>query len=911
VVGAVVTPAGVGHREVVVMVDIATGPAPVPAAEPGGRSIERASDRELYEQVEHLLGEAARQTWTRLGTLLDDPSPCTDHAAITELVDALLGLSGDRAPAFASLLLYRAAVNRWVLNDDSDGRVTTLVNRAGAGSPAPRSDATDADVLRWASGALMRTLGHQVRTENALFCSCPFDLGRHALRAAAEANHVRSVLLGRGAHSTGEQPLTEQLLEMLHRSAADIETYWDFLGCTVAPASQMFVMALRGGASRSGAVDALKAASRQSEIVEKQLLGRDRELASGARAQRLALSDAADAFSRAEPLVVDDGSITLVFPFAFPDVDPDVLVRTLWSGASASRSGGGEDTTPNTVLPDHLGGLPFEVRAAPRTDTWRIWDNKTGVDRNNIRVQIVFPRHDVELQTTAPTRVRRLEVAIELSSLGNHSVCVTTRAGDPVDLPVDASGGVATDRELRDWSLPVGPSPRNALPPGLSWSMEQTSGGPSHATASLSGWTGHDIDQWVRRATYQVGSERILFVPHDEGAPTSFPSFIRLARNLVDWIAPVARDLVPASVPATERTTAADVVNDLHIGAQVVIQIARASRISPTGGVATPVEDPTDLRTLLGGSAVLSPQSSLPATLDEWARFTPADPRNLLGPTSSRRDLVCRTEDVILLCMLESPQWKATSTAEIAAFAASLGGFYAAWSVWLRSVTRSAEQESLTGTPDVAAPTRRPNHQRTATSELRDMSDPDLARRHEELRDRKALISDHLAEVRWTLPHLRSTQIIRTGEQRRLLDALLTDGAIGREESALELQIAALAAEGDRIGQLIDAVDAERTRRSEHRRNLLLASLTAFGLVSLFGWFHQTVREQFADMEIRVETLVTIVLLGVGLEMLRRLVVAGHVGLRWRGHGGRDGTSARSDADEVVPQRSAPEGPRR
>ncbi len=690
----------------------------------------------------------------------------------------------------------------------TDSRVVDLV-------PARGSDSSGALLVTWASIELLRSLVWELRTENALFCSCPDDFTRQAVRAASAAQRVEQEVVRFLDECDGDgvsRPM-RFLLGLLREDAARTSVYFRFLGEHVGPASRAFVGALWGECSRQEASSRLEDAAAMAAVAEGEL--ETDVLALEVRAHRRVLLDLRSAIRQRDTLFVEKGEIVLLFPFGMPDTDAEALIDRLL------------DTGRGPTV-KWLQGLAVKVDGARRTDSWQSWDNQTVAGRPNRTATITFAKHDAVLLTTAPARIVGLHLSIELGSLGNHYVRVAVSTDTEVVYPArnsaaspDANGACADD-PLVAWTID------EELPLGFSWEVGEA------------GWTAHEIDQWIRRATYQFGNERVLFVDRESGVADpnlETGSIVRLARMLIDDFAPRARRLAPSPVGHSQRhsrVSSHDPFNDMHLGAHAVALIERAVLRRPDEDV--PLTNPSELNAALGSSALLMAQRQLPSSLEEWARFDPVPPPNLLESIGLPNDLICRTRDVTLMCMLDSPGWAVLSLKEIVEFAGSVSGVYNAWAIWLRSIVRVSGQLV---------------HDPAITGASAGESERELARRLEGLLLNNAEIAANLSEVRSLLGHFRSAQLIRTGSERQLLDRLLTAGGLDKAEQSLLSSVESLTAQQQLVASQTELIleqrrrreederrsSAERTERSQARFERLLGLLTVFGVTGIFAWY--------------------------------------------------------------------------
>ena len=764
----------------------------------------------------------------------------------TRSVDVPPGLGTALVLAF----VYLEALIAWENSDDPADNITvmiaemadiaqddTLVNR-GDGSPYVS--------LIDATCTLASALEHELATENALFCACAIDFGRQASRVVdalatagpriddGEPNRgggpsagtgatgspdpftridglradVRSSVEANGGAWSIDQLDALELAELLLDDASTIRSYFTFLRDAVAPGCTDFLKALEREQPAATAVERL--ARNDLERVPATLQGD--VFASEARSHLQALREMHRSLAMRDVLWFTEAEIILVFPFGLPEIDGDHLWERLHRLAKEPHQ-----------AHDRLIGLPINVEDTWRTDSWENWGNTTATDRPNRQMAVTFRDHQVRLTTTAPIRYPDLRVEIRIGELGNHYVRVAVRTDDLVHLVAGRDDALLSIEELTRLE---GWNPGDDLPDAHRW---------VDLPEEHQGWSPHAVDQWIRRAGYESGSESIELVGRDGQASDgeSYGQIVELATKLVQEFAAWATPSAPVGdhgEPAEDGPRAGgdkdfrDEFNDLHASSHVVVIVGDALLTAPDGAERE-LRDPQSLTDALGGSVVFLPQRPLPATLDEWVRFRPEPRANLIRGIGLPGDLITRSTDVTLMCMLGSPNWAVLPQLEIVEFSASLSGIYKAWSVWLRAAVVSSHRYVK-------------DAQRSSDEDLLDLL------RH------ATDTAGNLSRVRSLIDHVGSDQLIRTGTERTLLDRLVEAGGLNDAQRSLMVSVEALTAQHQLTSSLAEKwaesrrrvreeIEAETEAAAEARQDLLnifVGVLTVFGLVGVFQW---------------------------------------------------------------------------
>jgi hypothetical protein len=713
----------------------------------------------------------------------------------------------------------------------------------------PAGDATSQALLH-AAVLLARTLEDQFEVENALFCSCPTDLTRQAgavlgLEGVAPDDvHLDDlVLLLEHVAEAGDEP-QQRLASLLLADACTVRTYFGALAEHVGPAAEAFVQRL-GPALDVEVADDLTAAlpqpaalaarleqaaraarQAQAELADDVLASEVRAHAQTLAQMRRAVDDERDT------LLVEDGGVALLFPFGMPQVvNPGEMVRRLLhphggvvedehlQGAALDREL--QRRRRQALAGYHLMGMPVLVIPGSETDAWGATGSELATDTSLFSVRLELLKHHLVLETTFPTRHIGITVEVHLSSLGNHQVRIATST----DVPVRYPEGDATD-------------------PSTTWRDVR------YGAEGRTLWTPHDVEQWIRRANREMGSERIWFADrHDpDGAMEwiderpdgddgdTFEQLVEVAEAVADAVPRLIADVLGAEYADVCAPTEH---NDLAEHAHVVLTVRDASRLPRDLDVpAHPVVSPTELPELLGGTVLFLRQRPFASALEEWVRYPDAQPENLLADHGFPGDLVHRNDDVSLLCTFASPNWVSVEYAEMVEFTASLTGLYAAWKVWL-------------GAQD---------------HELNSTSEEDLD--HAQVLAQLQLLAGSIQHVQSIREHVRSAHLTRTAVQRQLVHDLLEASEVPRVERALQDKVTSVEAVADRLERLAEVRSEHRTARTERRFAVLGIVLAVGGAAGLFQWLHA---EDRAGNGLHLP-MIEVVLVVVGILLLLRVL---------------------------------------
>jgi hypothetical protein len=715
--------------------------------------------------------------------------------------------------------------------------------------------------LLHAAVLLARTLEDQFQVENALFCSCPTDLTRQAGRVldmdavAPDGVDVQGTLELLEHIATHGDESARQLASLLAQDARTVLRCFGVLHEHVGPAAGAFVdqlapqldveveqgVELPDPAALASQLESAARAARagQAELEADVLASEIRAHAQTLAQMRRAVTDEQDV------LLVEDGGVSLIYPFGMPQiVSPGDVVRRL-----LHPHGGVSEDDPEQLARLrreaqeglHLLGLPVLVIPGSETDAWGATGSELSSDTSLFSVRLELLAHHLVIQTTHPTRHVGVTVEVHLSSLGNHHVRIATSTDVPVCFTED-----------------------DADDPDATWTPVR------YGAEGRTLWTPHDLEQWIRRANREMGSERIWFADrHDPegtmavvdlgdgtatqpdlsattGTPTDEPTTFE---QLVE-VAEAVADAVPSLLERVLGDRYADVDaptehNDLAEHAHVVLQIRDASRLPrDPDAPPSPITSPNELPELLGGSTLFLRQRPFASALEEWVRYPPAAPVNLLADHGFPGDLLHRNDDVTLLCTFASPNWVSVEYLEMVEFTASLTGLYSAWRVWL-----AAQDHHL---------------ERTSEEDLD----------HAQVLARLELLADSIQQVQSIREHVRSAHLTRTAVQRQLVHDLLGASEVPRIEVALDDKVASVQAAAGRLERLAEIRSERRLQRAERRLALLGVVLAVGGAAGLFEWLHS---EDRAGNGLHLPLLeVTLVAIGV----LLILWVLHHVDLR-------------------------------
>ena len=538
-------------------------------------------------------------------------------------------------------LVYVKALEDWEASTDWDA-IRDFVRDAAAafetvrGRVDPQEARLAALFLRLAG-----SLDHAMAAENALNCSCPIDLGKHAGRVVRRAKSVLTRVYPISDHPAGEVV------------AAAAHTDLTYFTALIATAEGVGAY-IDGGAAAAGAVrsaaDAVRAAegyaSVKGDVYETEL-----------RAHRLTLEALAAGWPR---IHLPRAKVVYCYPFALRGKPPAEVVKM---AADAHRW-------------KVAGHRPLDDRATRLTD---MWEGAAPKDRQFGGVSVVLPAPVVT--TTARYRLDGYHVEIRLSRLGNHY--------------------------LRVESLQQG----DEKAPGA---------------------TLHDLHQAMRRATDQMGEEKVTAGSREW---TTFPEYGE------EVIGDVARVLGATAVMGTPH---------------VVVSVG-AAEVEDEEGTKHPAGI-ADVLGAKGASLFLQPTRQAATALEEWIRYPtpPVAPLNLLGDLGFTDDVVVRTANTTFLMMPGTPNFLVLEYEEMAEFVASLPALVRGW------------------TEDVE-------------DDVRDALD---SLRHVDADD-QIVLRKRITTTMSELAHLHSPQLCKTFVHREMLDRLYRAAGLERLERDLSAQFEA------------------------------------------------------------------------------------------------------------------------
>lgn len=355
-------------------------------------------------------------------------------------------------------------------------------------------------------------------------------------------------------------------------------------------------------------------------------------------------------------------------------------------------------------------------------------------------VSIPFP--DLTVHTTAGERLTGHEVEVRLSKLGNHAVYIRRRFG---------------------------------------------------------GGTPHDIHQSLRRASQQMGKERITV---DAESPL-----------MTAWLAPGEPPLagvwprLPAfATELVTRLTAllragssedAEPVMDAAVQFHVYLEV-RSLSVHGDDGSVTPGES-GDL-VAAAGPLLLHPVRPNATALEEWVRNAPVEPRKLLGDVGFAGDLAVRTANTSVLVMPATPNWVLLAYAEMIDFVASLPALFSSWVQLLE-----AQVASL-----------------------------DLARMDEfTLAEGRIELHRAIQAVRGQLAILHSPELVETSSYRAFLDRLYEASGLLRLQDQLLAAIHQAEAVHTTLSGYISVREKQRDTGYQQRVQLVLMAISFFSIADL------------------------------------------------------------------------------
>ncbi|TNU73276.1 hypothetical protein FH969_12210 [Miniimonas arenae] len=683
----------------------------------------------------------------------------------------------------------------------------------GAGMPVDPASAPDALMCHEVVGLAVDLLGaveRQLDVEQAM-AACAVTAvrrtagaARAALAAAAEeAAELRgrvaaSGRLGAdsadsadGAESSGGLPEDlaahlDALLALVLDDLTGTVPYFALLADEIAPASEAFLANLGTRTDDAAVADRLTRAAEACRAFEDSDVGQWSVFATEVRAHRVPLEAAAAHCTRPdlETLELVAADVTYLYPFGLPVAGSATDVRRELMAALQEAGGGGSSPI------ETLAGVPVVIDDAPRSDGWlaSTWVQ----DRDYRAFRVVFPDHELVLETADGVTIVGLDVDLRLSGMGNHYVRIR----------------VGTDTRVE---------------------------GADHRR-----WNAHDLEQAVRRGGQFAGAEQVRFRARTPGAHDSeeFGTLLSLATRIVGDVARSAHRLV-GSPPADLDRDLGIVEGFLARYCQVLVMVGRAEAVA-AGGRRRALVDVAALDGVLGVTTALTAQRALAQSALEWVTYESPSPevrarRTLAGRI--RRELIWCAGDLTAVFGPTAPHWQVLETEALAEFASSLIGVFWRRQQWLRSVVDDAGRH-LAGN-DAAGATH------AAVADLEDAE----RRLGEAIRHVQLLVdraNEHVLskdqqgrEVCYHLIGLNGVAELQRSLGATVQAALSTQRFLQERLDAEHRHERALAEEE---GRAAEAEQAERAEKSRQRPlEVLLAVLAVVGLIDLFGWVNDAV----------------------------------------------------------------------
>jgi hypothetical protein len=360
-------------------------------------------------------------------------------------------------------------------------------------------------------------------------------------------------------------------------------------------------------------------------------------------------------------------------------------------------------------------------------------------------------------------------------------------------------------------------------------------------TSRLDAASLHELNQALRRGSNAMGEETL------QCCGSTWTKFVDYADEVVRTVAALLEGDLIWNVDATYH----------------VVVAAHALTVVQPDGSRRPADE-HDLRETVGAALLLRPIRQIATSLEEWVRYQPPEPENLLDELGYVGEWAVRTANTTVLFMPASPQWTIDAYREIAEFIATMPPLLRSWET--RAVEQEAEHAEL-----------------AAVSADGGESEEEFAVRHAQERKLRNLE----IEIRKRLALLHSPALCTTPTQRELLDRLWRAAGLEALERELESWMAFLSAVHARQSDLASAREEERSRvqeqlsRVQQKRQerieiwvqLLLGVIAATSLTQLFAWIGTTFEEEHPVVSwIEVGLLVAIVL-ATGYVILRKWLI--------------------------------------
>lgn len=295
------------------------------------------------------------------------------------------------ATVFA-VYLYALALERWELSIGHTAIRELLTAAREAAQPTLQdANLTDPDrtllplVLDLAS-----SLSDCMAVENALNCSCPTDMARHARTAVRAADRVRAGLAAGGLERL---PCGRYL-----QRAAEVQQAYFQTVVNLASAVEQFI------GDRLASRAELAAVIRTMEQTESADELRGDVYESELRAHRLTLQTMLE-LVEAGSIQVDEARVVYCYPFTLPDLDPDAVLAAVAAWPAEVELGATQVIDiQSTALSDH-------------------WEGRDPAGRRYGGLTLRLA--DIGVTTTEPAALPAHRAEIRLSRLGNHYLRVS------------------------------------------------------------------------------------------------------------------------------------------------------------------------------------------------------------------------------------------------------------------------------------------------------------------------------------------------------------------------------------------------------------------------------------------------------------------------------------------------------
>ena len=303
------------------------------------------------------------------------------------------------------------------------------------------------------------------------------------------------------------------------------------------------------------------------------------------------------------------------------------------------------------------------------------------------------------------------------------------------------------------------------------------------------------------------------------GAATEAPEW----DNLHSFARDVIRQTAEAAFWRNQRNRESG--NSYHYVRGNMHEVAIVRTDTPLAKEAAGIAD--KLNSSLGGTVLLRSVQSTPATADEWIRY-PATRIRTSSRTSGIANLpemglagdwFAHTGESTIFGITAAPSWQSDAYAEATQFASSWSPLMRVWSGRLQAATEAARSSEGPGAPgQPGRPGKNPDEQADALREVE-------------------------RAVRQQLTIIQAEDLCATLAQRRFLDQLLEMSGVPQLQQELESQL--LVAErlldwqSEKSRKERDSRrqhDEDQRRRTERRRDGLLAVIALFGMFELGGF---------------------------------------------------------------------------